>query len=195
MKESVKIKKIRNKLLRGCKKAFIGSKVVFGEGPCPSRIMIIGEAPGRDETRLERPFVGRAGRFFVGIIEDVLGRERKDVYISNVVKIWPRIPTKRGRTRPPTEFEKKFFLPCLYDEIAAVNPRVVVTVGKTALSALFPSGKFVPNRWVKDKRGFSLMPVYHPAYILRRQREIKELTLGLRRALYEVRKRLEGRGG
>lgn len=183
------MERIRRRLVRACKKAFNSQGAVFGEGPCPCDIMIIGEAPGRVETKLKRPFTGRSGRFFVDIAEGVLNRKREDIYISNAVKIWPRKGTKRGRTRPPTESEKRFFLPYLYEEVRAVSPHVVVTVGKAAFSALLPEERFAPGRWFESKEGFYVMPVYHPAYMLRRQRRMKELVFGLKKALKEVKKK------
>ncbi len=153
--------------------------------------MVIGEAPGRVETEQKRPFVGRAGSYFVGILTDVLERKRESIYITNVVKIWPRIQTPRGRTRPPTKREEEFFLPLLREEIGIVRPRVIIAVGRTAFNALVPGKEFSPGVWVEGHGGYSIMPVYHPAYILRRQRSMKELEDGLVRAIEEVRRRLD----
>ena len=188
----IKAKNIQKSLLIACSGAvaFKDSVLVFGSGPCPCKIMVIGEAPGRKETALKKPFVGRAGGFFMDILEDILGKKREDIYITNVVKIWPRIKTKRGRTRPPTKAEEKFFLPYLYKEIELVRPGIVLTVGKTAFRAILPSERFNPGKWLlKKDTGFMVMPVYHPAYILRKQRQGPKLIRGLKRALNEVKRR------
>lgn len=166
-----------------------GSIPVFGEGRSDCRLMVIGEAPGRDETRLGRPFVGRAGTFFVSALEDATGCGRDDVYITNAVKVWPHLRTKRLKTRPPTDGERAFFLPFLEEEIEAVAPEVIIAVGKTAYRSLFPEGGFAPGRWA-SYRGIKVMPVYHPAYILRRQRRMEQGIEELKEALLEVKKAL-----
>ncbi|MBI5599382.1 MAG: uracil-DNA glycosylase [Deltaproteobacteria bacterium] len=202
----------KRRLVSACAKTteFKGLEPVLGDGPCPCDVMIIGEAPGREETKVKKPFVGRAGRFFTAVLEDTLRRKREDIYITNAVKIWPRIETKRGKTRPPTRAEEEFFLPYLYEEVSAVNPLVIVAVGKTALRAVMPRGRFIPGEWIpagpagwpsrtagwdEGRRGrlsgrFSVMPVYHPAYILRRQKDMKAMTGGLKKALRKVKRRL-----
>lgn len=164
---------------------FPGSIPVFGDGPSPCRVMVIGEAPGRDETRLGRPFVGRAGAFFVSVLEEASGFKRADVYITNAVKVWPHMKTKRGKTRPPTDSERAFFLPFLAEEIAAVAPEVIIAVGKTAFRSLVPVGEFTPGIWASFK-GIKVMPVYHPAYILRRRRQMEQGVEGLKEALLKA---------
>jgi DNA polymerase len=188
------LKRLRKAVIAACKKepAFKGAVPVFGEGPCPCDIMIVGEAPGRKETELKKPFVGRAGGFFTAFLQKVLNRPREEFYITNVVKVWPRIVTRRGRTRPPTKKEEAFFLPYLKKEIKAVRPRIVVTVGKTAFNALAPGCVFRPGVWVEGPHDFLIMPVYHPAYILRKQKNLDELTEKLGRALVKVKRRLRG---
>ena len=171
-----------------------GATPVFGSGPVSSGLMVIGEAPGRVETKEGRPFVGRAGRFFVAILEEVFKRGRDEVYITNVVKVWPTIKTKRLKTRTPTKKEEEFFRAYLTEEIRIVNPRVIVAVGKTAFSALVPGGEFRPGAWTEGPEGFSVMPVYHPAYLLRQQKKLKEHTDELKSALGKVRRRLSKKG-
>jgi DNA polymerase len=186
------LKKLRKAVTLALKKApaFIESAPVFGEGPCPCDLMVVGEAPGRKETELKKPFVGRSGGFFTAILKKVLKRSREEIYITNVVKVWPRLGTKRGRTRPPTKAEEAFFLPYLKHEIEAVRPRVVIAVGKTAFNALAPASEFRPGVWVEGPDDFLIMPVYHPAYILRKQKNLIELKGGLEVALRKVKKRL-----
>jgi DNA polymerase len=113
-KKTSELKKLRKAVILACKKhpAFKGAVPVFGEGPCPCDIMIVGEAPGRKETELKKPFVGRAGGFFTALFQDALKRPREKIYITNVVKVWLRIETRRGRTRPPTKKEESFFRRC-----------------------------------------------------------------------------------
>ncbi len=169
--------------------------LVFSTGPAPSALMIVGEAPGRNEVAEGKPFVGKAGAFLVSILEEVFGCGRDAIYITNVVKLWPHLKTKRLKTRPPTTEERALFTPYLLEEIELVDPRVIIAVGKTAFSALAPDRAFTPGLWVKGGGkgvcGRDVMPVYHPAYILRRQRSLSETTRDLKAALREAAERLK----
>lgn len=192
------IKRLRRSVAAAAKRRpEIGEKpLVFGTGPAPNPVMIVGEAPGRMETRQGKPFVGKAGSFFVSILEEISGRPRDDFYITNVIKFWPTLPTKRLKTRPPSKEERSFFAPYLEREIEAVSPEVIVAVGKTAFTALVPECDFTPGEWTKTPTGVPVMPVYHPAYILRRQKVLLENSEGLRKALKKalIKAGLYGRG-
>lgn len=166
---------------------FKDSVAVPGQGPAPCGLMVVGEAPGRDETRLKSPFAGKAGAFFVSILEKTLKVARTEVRISNAVKVWPVIRTKRLKTRPPSKEELAFFLPYLKEEIEIVDPKVIIAVGKTAFHALAPGHPFKPGEFV-SAAGRLIMPVYHPAYILRKQKSLKENTEGLKAALGKVKR-------
>jgi len=169
--------------------ALKGASLVFGQGPVPCPVMVVGEAPGRDETRLGIPFVGKAGQFLISALRDVFGLEREAFYITNVVKVWPTIATLRKKTRKPTAEEEAFFLPFLKREISVVAPKVVIAVGRTAFAALADRADFTPGRWT-EAGGLLIMPVYHPSYLLRRQKSLKEETERLKASLSEVRERL-----
>ncbi len=153
--------------------------------------MVIGEAPGRNEVAGGKPFVGKAGAFLVSILEEVFGFGRDAIYITNVVKLWPHLKTKRLKTRPPSIQEKALFTPYLLEEIELVDPRVIIAVGKTAFTAVAPDQVFTPGLWVKGVCGRDVMPVYHPAYILRKQKSLQEMTRDLKAALGEAAERLE----
>jgi len=160
-----------------------GTPLVFGSGPAPCPIMIIGEAPGREETKVGLPFVGKAGRFLIGVLKDVFGRDRQELYITNVVKVWPTVETKRLKTRKPLREEEEFFIPYLEEEIRVVAPKVIIAVGKTAFSALVPGAEFAPGKWCDYGDGVPVMPVYHPSYLLRKQKSLPENTKRLKAAL------------
>ncbi len=164
--------------------------LVFSTGPVPCPLMVVGEAPGRNEVAEGKPFVGKAGAFLVSILEEVFGFGRESIYITNVVKLWPHLKTKRLNTRPPATVEKALFIPYLLEEIEIVDPLVIIAVGKTAFSAVVPDRVFTPGLWVKGVCGRDVMPVYHPAYILRRQRSLSEMTRDLKAALGKAGKRL-----
>ena len=169
-----------------------GEPLVFSTGPVARPVMVLGEAPGRNEVAEGKPFVGKAGAFLVSILEEVFGTGRDGFYITNVVKLWPHIKTKRLKTRPPSKAELAFFTPYLLEEIEIVDPRVIIAVGKTAFTAAAPDAidaGFIPGLWVKGVR--DVMPVYHPAYILRRARSIDEMRGNLKTALTEVVERLK----
>jgi uracil-DNA glycosylase family 4 len=142
------------------------TKVVPGEGRAPSRLMVIGEGPGKQEDEEGRPFVGAAGQ----LLDRMLGAirlSRETVYIANVVKCRP------PGNRTPSPEEADTCLPFLARQIALVNPDVILALGATAARALLGAdaritqirGQWVPwgTRWV--------MPTYHPAYLLRDPRQ------------------------
>lgn len=183
------IERLRNRIRSACAERFSGSAPVFGEGPLPCAVMVIGEAPGRDETRLGRPFVGKGGSFFIKVLEEALGLKRDDIYITNVLKVWPNVRTKRLRTRKPDKAETEFFLPLLMEEVRIAGPEVIIAVGKTAFFALVPDGPFKAGHWTEHK-GTPVMPVYHPSYMLRRRKSLDESVAELKGALQEVSRRL-----
>ena len=187
------LSRLRSSLERACSgdTRFKDAVVVFGCGPAPCALMVVGEAPGRDETRLKTPFVGRAGRFFVAILEEVFGEKRDNFYITNTVKIWPTIKTRRLKTRKPSDEEVEFFLPYLRKEIEKVGPVVILAVGKTAFSTLAPGREFAPGEWAKYSHRGLIMPVYHPSYLLRRQKDLKKSTGILKEALMKAKKKIE----
>lgn len=184
------MERLREALASMCAASFPETAPVFGEGPVPCRLMVIGEAPGRDETRLGRPFIGKAGSFFIGVFERALGMKRGEAYISNVLKVWPRIETRRLKTRKPLKEEEALFIPFLLEEIALVDPAVIVAVGKTAFFALMPDEPFKAGQW-RSFNGRDVMPVYHPSYLLRQQKRLAQSTEELERSLVEVREKLK----
>ena len=131
--------------------------------------MLIGEAPGEQETLKRRPFVGKAGKNLDEFLE-IAGLDRSDLYVSNAVKFRPTKISAAGRivNRPPTREEIRLFLPWLKSEIECVHPEVVVTLGNVPLKALTGNrsvigemhGRFVPYE------GRVLYPIYHPASLI-----------------------------
>lgn len=143
--------------------------LVFGEGNKEADLMLIGEAPGEQETLLLHPFVGRAGKNLDELLA-LSGLDREKLYITNTVKFRPTRLSAAGRVinRPPTQEEIQLSLPFLKREIRAVKPKIIATLGNVPLKALlgkeFSVGA-VHGRWLmwEDFRLFSL---YHPAAIL-----------------------------
>jgi uracil-DNA glycosylase family 4 len=138
--------------------------VVLGEGNPAARVMFVGEGPGADEDREGRPFVGRAGRLLTKMVH-AMGLDRADVYIANVVKCRP------PGNRDPEPVEVATCLPFLEAQIQAVNPEVIVTLGRIAASALL--GRHESLGKIRGEfhywKGIPVMPTYHPSYLLRQE--------------------------
>lgn len=153
--------------------------LVFGEGMSNHPpIMLIGEAPGEQETVKRRPFVGKAGKNLDEFLA-LMGMEREALYVSNVVKIRPTSVGKTGRVRnrAPSKEEIALFLPFLMQEIGLVAPRTLVTLGNVPLKALMGSKATVGElhgRWHTASNGLPLFALYHPAAIIYR-RELREV--------------------
>jgi uracil-DNA glycosylase len=137
------------------------ANMVPGEGSPTAEVMLVGEAPGATEDALGRPFVGRAGRLLDELLAEA-GLERRQVYITNVVKARP------PGNRDPLAGEVAHHLVWLEAELALVQPRVVVPLGRHALSHFVDGVKIsdVHGRLITE-RGRTLFPMYHPAMGLR----------------------------
>ena len=152
--------------------AYKEKTIVFGEGAENPALMMIGEAPGGDEEKQGRPFVGKAGKNLSAFLE-VVGLKREEIYISNVVKLRPtKESPKTGKAvnRPPSADEISFFLPYLLEEIKVIAPKVVVTLGTVPLKAVTGEKKAVIGDYhgepVKLADGRTLFALYHPAAVI-----------------------------
>lgn len=134
---------------------------VPGEGPANSDIMFIGEGPGFHENEQGRPFVGAAGKFLEELLGDI-GLSREEVFISNVVKCRPP-----GNRDPLPEEVKTCTSNYLDRQIAAINPKVIVTLGRFSMNLLMPDSKIsqVHGQAVKIHDRL-VVPMYHPAAAL-----------------------------
>lgn len=145
-------------------------QVVFGVGNPEADLMFVGEAPGADEDAAGEPFVGRAGQLLTKIIQ-TMGFSRDDIYIGNVLKCRPDMPTGASGNRKPRPEEMRTCLPWLAKQIALIRPRVLVALGATAVEGLLNDTRpmnQLRGRWL-DYKGIPVMPTYHPAYLLRNQ--------------------------
>lgn len=148
--------------------------LVFGEGNKNSDIILIGEAPGGEEERLRRPFVGKAGQNLTEFL-DTLELAREDIYITNVVKVRPtKISEKTGNpvNRQPNMEEIGFFINYLIREIKIINPKIIVTLGNFALKAVTndANAKIGAMHGKLKKIGrYNIFPLYHPASIIYNQ--------------------------
>ena len=143
--------------------------LVHGEGETGARVMLIGEAPGEQETLQRRPFVGKAGKNLDEFLS-LAGLDRRDLYVSNTVKFRPTKISAAGRVvnRPPTKEEIALFLPWLKREIDLVRPQVVVTLGNVPLKALLGNKIVIGDAHgsFRDCEGRMLYPMYHPASMI-----------------------------
>lgn len=146
-------------------------KLVFGEGRTDGGIMLIGEAPGGEEEKLGRPFVGKAGKNLDEFI-NLAGLKREDLYISNVVKFRPTgISQKTGKpiNRTPSREEIEAFVPLLRAEINTYKPNLIVTLGNVPLKAVTGNNRlFIGDCHGKliEQDGMSIYPLYHPASVI-----------------------------
>jgi len=145
-----------------CGLAATRGRVVFGEGDPEAKIVFVGEAPGAEEDKTGRPFVGRAGQLLTKIIQ-AMGLKRADVYICNVLKCRP----PGNRTPAPEEIHQ--CSPYLREQLAVIRPKVVAALGAPATRTLLDTKEGISKLrgrlfWY---RGIPLMPTFHPAYLLR----------------------------
>jgi uracil-DNA glycosylase family 4 len=156
--------------------------VVFGEGDPKARVMFIGEGPGAEEDRTGRPFVGQAGQLLDRMIF-AMGFERDEVYIANVVKCRP------PGNRDPKDDEVVACAPYLDRQIELIGPEVIVALGKPASLRLTGTNKpmgALRGRWL-SYRGTPLMPVFHPAYLLRKPKAKREAWEDLKLVMARLR--------
>jgi uracil-DNA glycosylase family 4 len=167
-----------------CKLHAHRTHIVFGEGNPEAEILFIGEGPGEEEDRQARPFVGRSGKLLTKIIQDGMKLRREDVYIANIVKCRP------SGNREPEKDEVATCKPFLLRQIRAIQPKVIVTLGRPATSALLGRPVQITRErgeW-RDFHGIPLMPTYHPAFVLRQYTEKtrREIWEDMKRVLEKV---------
>lgn len=142
--------------------ADLSPHLVFGDGDPNAQLMIVGEAPGEEEDDSGLPFVGRAGQLLDKILASV-EIDRGEAYITNMVKFRP--PGNRNPTRDEIEAS----VPILIDQIRLVRPQILVTLGNVPSQWFLQSQEGITKlrgRW-HDWQGLRLLPLYHPAYLLR----------------------------
>lgn len=155
---------------QACTLARTRTNAVPGEGPLDAEVMCIGEAPGQNEDRQGRPFVGAAGKFLEECIARA-GFEREQVYICNVLKCRP------PNNRDPLPSEIEACSPFLEEQMRLVNPLVIVTLGRYSMARFFPDRTIsrIHGRW-KEVDGRFFVPMYHPAAALH-QASLRETIL------------------
>jgi DNA polymerase len=134
---------------------------VPGEGPANAEIMFIGEGPGFHENEQGRPFVGAAGKFLEELLGSI-GMRREQVFITNVVKCRPP-----GNRDPNPEEVDTCTSNYLERQIQAINPRVIVTLGRYSMGLFLPNAKISQvHGQAAQIKGRLIVPMYHPAAAL-----------------------------
>jgi uracil-DNA glycosylase family 4 len=139
------------------------TRTVFGEGSLTPRLMFVGEAPGIDEDRTGRPFVGRSGMLLTEMVTKGMGLAREEVYVANVLK------SRTPENRIPLPDEVAHCLPFLERQIAILRPEFLCLLGKVAVSALLETALPIGGlrgRWHRC-RGIPTVVTWHPAYLHR----------------------------
>jgi len=159
------------------------SEIVFGVGDPKARLVVVGEAPGFHEDRQGEPFVGPAGQMLDKMLVNVLGLQRSQSYIINVLKCRP------PDNRDPEPSEVDACRPFFDAQINVIRPAVILALGRFATQSLLDNQRGIKaqrGQW-GDYRGIPVMPTFHPAYLLRNPSD-KRLTL---QDLLSVKRRLE----
>jgi len=162
-----------------CKLHTLGRRqVVFGVGNPDADLMFVGEAPGADEDVQGVPFVGRAGQLLTKMIQ-AMGFARDDVYIANVIKCRP--PGNRN----PEPDEIATCEPFLFQQIEAIQPKVIVALGafaaRTLLKTTDPISRLRGR--IYSYRGVPLIPTFHPSFLLRSPEYKRDAWEDLKKAL------------
>jgi DNA polymerase len=140
--------------------AATATQLVFGDGNPSAKIVLIGEAPGKNEDLQGKPFVGAAGKFLNEMLA-MIGLKREDVYITNIVKYRP------PNNRDPYPDEKETFLPFLQEQLSIIQPLLIVTLGRHSLNCFMPGLQISQiHGQPKRKDGQIYLPLFHPAAAL-----------------------------
>ena len=166
---------------RGCSLGETRHNLVFGVGNEQAEVMLIGEGPGEQEDLQGVPFVGPAGKLLDDMLE-MIDLDRQKVYIANIVKCRP------PRNRDPLNVEQEACRPWLDRQIALVNPKIIVCLGRIAAMALIREDFRITRehgQWF-DRDGRRIMATYHPSALLRDVDKRPEAFMDLRALRKEI---------
>ncbi len=156
--------------------------IVFGVGNPHARLVLVGEAPGREEDERGEPFVGEAGRLLDRILF-AMGLRREEVYICNVEKCRP------PDNRDPLPEEIAACEPFLKRQLAAIRPQLIVTLGRFAAQTLLRDQTAITRlrgQW-REYQGIPLLPTFHPAYLLRNPTSKREVWEDMKQVIQRLR--------
>ena len=171
-KNSIAILKNKVSECNKCMLASTRDKIVFGSGNLESKLMIIGEAPGKDEDLMGEPFVGRAGKLLDEILFS-MGVTRDNVYITNTVKCRP------PQNRNPLLEEIESCSDYLNQQIRNINPSIIILLGKVAANRMLgteePMSELRQRIFTHNLTDTPMIVFYHPAYLLRSPSQKKQM--------------------
>ncbi|MCP4923850.1 MAG: uracil-DNA glycosylase [bacterium] len=153
----------------GCALKKTATNTVFADGAVDAPVMVIGEAPGADEDRLGKPFVGMSGQLLDKMLSTIGYTREKNLYITNM------LPWRPPGNRPPTTQELAMCLPFVEKHIALIQPKCLILVGGTSAKTLLNTKSGIirlRGLWTDYQNQFmdkavQTLPIYHPAYLLR----------------------------
>ena len=173
------------KLILKLNKNFPGKNLVFSDGNKDAKVMIVGEAPGRTEDKLQKPFMGRAGKILDSLLESI-NLDRSKVYITNVVNYRP------DKNRKPTPNEINKFKKLLFKHIEIIKPNCVLLLGATAATAVLnhigPLSE-IRGQWKNIKiinSYFNILTTFHPAFLLRQPNQKKSAINDLKALVQKI---------
>ncbi len=170
-----------------CGLAASRTQLVYGVGNTNARLVLVGEAPGREEDQKGEPFVGEAGRLLDRILQ-AMGMTREEVYICNVLKCRP------PNNRDPLPEEVATCEAFLARQIAAIKPQVIIGLGRFAVHSLLKSNVPISRlrgEW-QSYQGIPLMPTYHPAYLLRNPEGKRDVWEDMKEVMRRLRNEAAG---
>jgi len=180
------LKSIREQLgdCTRCKLSKGRTNLVYGVGNPKADLVIVGEAPGRDEDLQGEPFVGAAGKLLTDILA-AIGLSRDDVYICNVIKCRP------PNNRPPEQDEIDTCSPFLHAQLASISPKLICSLGKFATQSLLQTERPISalRGNFQDYKNTPVMPTFHPAYLLRNPGAKKDVWEDMKKLHAELVKR------
>lgn len=176
MDKAEELKKLEAEMLSDSSLPLRESNLVLGEGNLEARVVFVGEAPGFYENEQRRPFVGRSGQLLDKLIQKI-GWQRKDVYITNIVKRRP------PENRDPLPEEIEAYKPYLTRQIQILNPRIIVTLGRFSMNYFLPAAKISRDqgKLFRLSGGRFLVPFFHPAAALRSSMVLAELEASFKK--------------
>lgn len=171
MNKTITLNILKKKILL-IKKKFPKKNLVFSDGNINAKVMIIGEAPGKNEDKQKVPFVGRAGKVLDKLLFSIR-LNRQQVYITNVINYRP------DKNRKPNLLEISIFKKYLFQHIEIIKPKLILLLGSTAAEAVLGYhgplntiiGKFFEKKIINIT--VKIMTIYHPAYLLRQPNKIE----------------------
>jgi DNA polymerase len=175
---------------RRCVLAGSRACTVFGEGSPRPRLVVVGEAPGAEEDRTGRPFVGRAGQLLTRMLE-AIGLARAEVYICNLLKCRP--PGNRN----PRPDEVAACKPFLREQLRLLDAPLILALGSPATRELLQTRRGITSlrgRFSRTPDGRRVLPTYHPAYLLRNPVAKREAWADLKKVAHDLGLELPGQG-